>query len=98
VDAKKDLQEEANRSLGKLQNIDMFKAIETSLRKMRELQKVNSEAEETPFIEMEEEKEVERRNDEGEETKIKRQKNMKHMLAEATLVHLLLAKNFTILI
>jgi hypothetical protein len=40
VDAEKDLQEEANKSFGNLQNIDMFKAIEAFLRKMRELQNV----------------------------------------------------------
>ena len=94
VDVEKDLQEETNMSFGNLQNIDMFKVLEASLREMRELQKINPEAEETPFIELEEEEEVEGGNDEGEETKIEFQKTMKQMLAEATRVHLLLAKNF----
>ena len=94
VDVEKDLQEETNMSFGNLQNIDMFKVLEASLREMRELQKINPEAEETPFIELEEEEEVEGGNDEGEETKVERQKNMKQMLAEATRVHLLLAKSF----
>ena len=52
----------------------MFKALEASLREMRELQKINSEAEETPFIEMEEEEEVKGGNYEGEEIKVERQK------------------------
>ena len=52
----------------------MFKALEASLREMRELQKVNPEAEETTFIEMEKQEEVEGENDEGEETKVERQK------------------------
>ena len=94
VDTYKDLQEKTNRSLGNLHNIDMFKALEASLRKMRKLQKINPEAKETPFIEIEEEKKVEGENDEGEETKVECLKNMKQMLAEATRVHLLLAKSF----
>lgn len=81
LDAKKELQEEAKRSLGNLQHIDMFKVLEESLREMRELQKVNAEAEETSFIEIEEQEEVEGENDEDEETKAERQKNMKEMLA-----------------
>ena len=72
----------------------MFKAFEASLREMRELQKVNLEAEETPFVEMDEEEEVEGGNDEGEETKFERQRNVKQMLAEVTNVHLLLIKSF----
>ena len=75
VDAEKDLQEEANMSFGNLQNIDMFKVLEASLREMRELQKINLEAKETPFIKLEEEEEVEGGNDEGEETKVERKKN-----------------------
>ena len=94
VDAEKDLQDNVNRSLGNLQNIDMFKALETSLREIRELQKVNPEAEETPFIEIEEEEEVEGGNDEGKKIKVERQINMKQILAVAIRVHLLLAKNF----
>jgi len=43
---------------------------------------------------MDEEEEVEGGNDEGEETKIECQKNIKQMLTEATRMHLLLAKNF----
>ena len=43
---------------------------------------------------MEEEEEVEGGNDEGEETNVERQKNMKQMLVEATRVHSLLAKSF----
>ena len=42
----------------------------------------------------EEEEEVEGGNDEGNETKVERQKNMKQMLTEATHVYLLLAKKF----
>ena len=72
----------------------MFKAFEASLREMRELQKVNLEAEETPFVEMDEEEEVEGGNDEGEETKFERQRNVKQMLAEVTNVYLLLIKSF----
>ena len=79
LDAEKELQEEANRSLGNLQHIDMFKALEESLREMRELQKVNPEAEETPFIEIEEQEEVEDESDEGKETKVEHQKNMKEI-------------------
>ena len=94
VDAEKDLLEEVNKSLGILQNIDIFKALEASLREMRKLYEVNPEANETSFIEMEEEEEVEGGNDEGRETKVERQKNMKQMLAETTRVHLLLAKYF----
>jgi hypothetical protein len=85
---------EVDRSLGNLKKINMFKAFEASLREMRELQKVNPEAEETPFIEMEEEEELEGGIDEREETKVDRQENMKQMLAEATRVHVLLAKSF----
>ena len=92
--AEKDLQEETNMSFGNLQNIDMFKVLEAFLREMRELQKINLKAGETSFIELEEEEAVEDENDEGEETKVERQKNIKQMLAEATRVHLLLAKNF----
>ena len=58
VDAKKDLQEEANRFSRNLQNINMFKVLEVSLREMRVLHKVNPEVEEAPFIKMEEEEEV----------------------------------------
>ena len=58
IDAKKNLQEEANRFSRNLQNINMFKVLEISLREMRVLHKVNPEVEETPFIEMEEEEEV----------------------------------------
>ena len=61
---------------------------------MKLLQQVNPEAEETPFIKMQKDEEVEGQNNEGEETKVERQKNMKQMLAEATPVHLLLAKSF----
>ena len=43
---------------------------------------------------MEEDEEVEGGNDEGEEKKIERQKNMKQMLAEATRMHILLIKSF----
>ena len=92
--AEKELQEEANKSLGILQYIDMFKALEESLREMKELEKVNLKAEETPFIEVEEQEEVEGESDKCEESKVKRQKNMKKMLAEATRVHLVLVKSF----
>ena len=94
VDVEKYLQDEANRFLGNIHDTDMFKAFETSLREMRELQKVNPEAVETTFIEMKEEEDVEGGNDEGEETKVEHQKNMKQMLAEATRIHLLWAKSF----
>ena len=50
---------------------------------------MNSEAEETTFIELKKQEEVEGENDEGEETKVERQKNMQQILAEATRVHLL---------
>ena len=43
---------------------------------------------------MEEKEDLGCENDEGEETKIERQKNMKPMLVETTRMHLLLAKNF----
>ena len=72
VDAVKILQEDVNTSLGILQDIDIFKILKTSLREMRELYKVNLEVNETPFIEMEEEEEVEGGNDEGRETKVER--------------------------
>ena len=58
VDAKKNLQEETNRFSRNLQNINMFKVLEVSLREMRVLHKVNPEVEEAPFIKMEEEEEV----------------------------------------
>ena len=72
IDAVKNLQEDVNTSLGILQDIDIFKILKMSLREMRELYKVNPEANETPFIEMEEEEEVEGGNDEGRETNVER--------------------------
>lgn len=94
VDAKKDLQKKTNRSLENLQSVNMFKAIEIFFRKTKELQKINPEADETLFIEMEEAKEVKGENDEGEEIKVERQNNIKQMLAKATCVYLLFTKSF----
>lgn len=45
-------EEEANRYLGNLENIDMFKVLEAFLREMKELYKVNLAAEETLLIEL----------------------------------------------
>jgi hypothetical protein len=49
-------QDKANKLLGNLQNIDMFKVLEASLREMKEFQKIYPEANGTIFIEMEEKK------------------------------------------
>lgn len=86
-------EEEANRYLGNLENIDMFKVLEVFLREMKELQKVNLAAEETPLIELKKEEKIQDGNDEGEETKVECKK-MKQLLAKTTRVHKILAKNF----
>jgi len=62
---------------------------------MRELQKVNLQGEETLFIELGEEEEIENEdNPTCEETKKNQQEKMKIMLANSTRVHLLLAETF----
>lgn len=82
-------------ALGRMQETDAFHSLESSLREMRELQKVHPQGEDTPFIESREEEEID--NEEYlacEETKRTRQEKMKVMLADSTRVHLLLAETF----
>ncbi len=93
--AEKELQDEANKKLGNFQVRDMFHVLESSLREMRELQKGNPCAEDTPFIEPEEEEEIDKEeNSDHQQSRKERQDNMKNMLIEATRVHELLAKSF----
>jgi hypothetical protein len=68
-EVEKELQTKANMSLGKMQQVDMFNSQESLSREMKELQKANPEAEETPFIKSGEEKEIEKENGACEETK-----------------------------
>jgi len=56
---KKELQAKANMALGKRQEIDMFHSLESSLKEMRELQKINTKNKETPFLGSGEEEEIE---------------------------------------
>ena len=97
-DAERELQAEANISLGNMQQTDMFHALESSLREMRELQRGNPQAEDTQFIEPGEEEEMDNEDNEdnvaSEETKKERQEKMKEILADSTRIHLLLAKSY----
>jgi len=74
---------------------DMFFALESSLREMRELQKANPQAEDTPFMEPREEEEIDiEESGACEDIKKERQEKIKNMLADSTRVHQLLAKSF----
>jgi uncharacterized protein YjgD (DUF1641 family) len=57
--AERELQEETNKLLENIEERDMFHTLESSLREMGELQKKNPWAKDTPFIELENEEEME---------------------------------------
>jgi len=58
-EAEKELQAEANMALGNMHETDMFHSLESSLREIKDLQKVNPQGDKTLFIELREEEEIE---------------------------------------
>jgi len=77
-EVEKELQIETNLTLGRMHKKDMFYALETSLQEMKELQKRNPKAEDTPFIEPREREEVEtEESGTCEDTKKERQEKIK---------------------